>query len=37
VGVEVQNKERKGIMIIAITHTNESRITLGIQNTSLLL
>jgi len=30
VGVEVQNKESKGIMTITITHTNESWITLWI-------
>jgi len=30
VGVEVQNKESKEIMIIAITRTNESWITLWI-------
>ena len=29
---EVQNKESKGIMTIAITHTNESWITLWIHN-----
>jgi len=28
VGVKVQNKESKGIMTIAIVHTNESIITL---------
>ena len=32
VGVEFQNKESKGIMTIAITHTNESWITWWIQN-----
>ena len=32
VGVEVQNRESKGIMTITITHTNESWITLWIQN-----
>jgi len=32
VGVEVQNKESKGVMTITITHTNESWITLWSQN-----
>ena len=31
-GVEVQNKSSNGIIIIAITHTNESWITLWVQN-----
>jgi len=32
VGVALQNKETKGIMTIAVTHTNESWITLWIQS-----
>jgi len=32
VAVEVQNKESKGIMTIAITHTNENWITLWFRN-----